>query len=350
MQPYLSVENLTVKRENFELKGISFEAPKGGITVILGPSGSGKSTLLEVIAGFVKPQRGHIKVEGRDITGLPPEERKVAVVYQDYALFPHLNVFENIAFGLKKLERNPFKVKKEVLKLAKELKIEHLLKRDVKSLSGGEKQRVAIARALAIKPKLLLLDEPFSALDPQNRGTLRNLIGKLVREKGITTLCVTHDIGDAQSLGERIILLAKGELLEEGTPREVLFKPRHPFAVKFLGINTLRGKVVKVFKTHLEVKVEGGPIWEVFNFEGNPQEGDGVLLLFRPEFVKPCTDSLKNRWECRVKEVTYEGFFVKLLLDCGGSEIRAIFPPERGEGLGDKICIGIDGRFIHARG
>jgi ABC-type Fe3+/spermidine/putrescine transport system ATPase subunit len=171
----------------------------------------------------------------------------------------------------------------------------------------------------------------------------------LVREKGITTLCVTHDIGDARSLGDYIILLAKGRILEKGRPREVLFRPKHPFAIEFLEINTLEGEVVRVFKTHLEVKLKGGQIWEVFNFEGNPKEGDRVLLLFRPEFVKPCTDTLKNQLECRVKEHTYEGFFIKLLLDCGGNRIRAIFPPEGIEGFKDKICIGLDGRFIHAR-
>ncbi|RTZ60622.1 MAG: Fe3+/spermidine/putrescine ABC transporter ATP-binding protein [Gammaproteobacteria bacterium] len=349
MNTYLLVENLTVKRGNFELKGITFDTPRGSITVILGPSGSGKSTLLETVAGFIKPLRGSIKLEGEDITDLPPEKRKIAVVYQDFALFPHLNVFENIAFGLKKLEKNPFRVKKEVLKIAKELKIDHLLKRSAHTLSGGEKQRVALARALAVRPKLLLLDEPFSALDPQNKGLLRTLIRKLVKERGVTTLCVTHDVTDAQNLGEQIIVLAKGELLEKGTPQEVFFKPKNPFVARFLEVNTLEGRVLRVFKNLLEVEVANGQTWEVSSFEGDPKEGDKVLLLFRPEFVKPCGNFPKNRLRCKVKGVTYGGFFVKLFLNCSGREIKAVFPLRELKGLDKEICIEVEKEFIHAR-
>ena len=349
MKSYLSVENLTVERGNFELKGITFSLPKGGITVILGPSGSGKSTLLETVAGFIKPLRGSIKLEEEDITNLPPEKRKIAVVYQDFALFPHLNVFENIAFGLKKVVKSHFGIKKEVLKIAKELKIDHLLKRKVKTLSGGEKQRVALARALVVRPKLLLLDEPFSALDPQNRGLLRTLIRKLVKEKEVTTLCVTHDVTDAQNLGEQIIVMAKGELLEKGTPQEVFFKPKNPFVAKFLEVNTLEGRVLKVFKNLLEVEVAKGQPLEISSFEGNPREGDRVLLLFRPEFVKPCGKSPKNRLRCELKGVTYEGFLVKLILNCGGSEIKALFPFIELKGRDREICVEVEREFIHAR-
>jgi ABC-type sugar transport system ATPase subunit len=204
----LEVDNLWLKMKNFSLKGISFEVYKGEHFAIVGPTGSGKSLLLETIAGMYTPDSGRIRLVGKDITFCPPEKRGISIVYQDYVLFPHMNVYNNIAYGLK--IRKISNIKTKVLELARMLKIEHLLNRLPSTLSGGEKQRVAIARALAVKPKLILLDEPFSAIDAETRVELREAIFNLLKD--VTTVVhVTHIEEDAKT-ADRIARMENGKL------------------------------------------------------------------------------------------------------------------------------------------
>ncbi len=203
----LKVENLWLRLKDFSLKGVSFEVHENEHFAIVGPTGSGKSLLLETIAGVYTPDSGRITLMGKDITFTPPEKRGVGIVYQDCALFPHMRVYDNIAYGLR--IRGKKNVRDEVLKLAEMLEIEHLLNRKPSTLSGGEKQRVAIARALAVKPKLMLLDEPFSSLDAETRIRLRKEIFRVL--KNVTVLHVTHIEDDAEN-ADRIARMKDGRL------------------------------------------------------------------------------------------------------------------------------------------
>ncbi len=203
----LKVENLWLRLKDFSLKGVSFEVHENEHFAIVGPTGSGKSLLLETIAGVYIPDSGKITLMGKDITFAPPEKRGVGMVYQDCALFPHMSVYDNIAYGLRM--RGSKNVRDEVLKLAEMLEIEHLLDRKPSTLSGGEKQRVAIARALAVKPKLMLLDEPFSSLDAETRIRLRKEIFRVL--KNVTVLHVTHIEDDAEN-ADRIARMKDGRL------------------------------------------------------------------------------------------------------------------------------------------
>ncbi len=210
MPAHLMVDKLSVEVKNFSLKDISFEVERGEHFAIVGPTGSGKSMLLETIAGIRKPSSGKITLNGKDITHLPPEKRNIGMVYQDYVLFPNMNVYGNIAYGLK--IRKYKNIDEKVLKLAEMLGIENLLDRKIDSLSGGEKQRVAIARALAVEPEVILLDEPFSALDSETRVKMRDSIFKLLKRNKITTIHVTHIEEDVEC-ADRIAKMKNGYLL-----------------------------------------------------------------------------------------------------------------------------------------
>jgi len=227
----LRVEKLVVRRGSFELRIERLEVSKGEYLVVLGRSGAGKTTLLHALAGFVTPSSGRIVVEGVDVTREPPERRGVVIVPQSYALFPHMTVFDNIAFGLRVRGVPKSVVEREVRVIAERLGIEHLLNRYPHQLSGGEAQRVALARALVTKPRLLLLDEPFSNLDPGVRVEARGFLKKLHRELGFTAIHATHMIVDAVSMATRVLYLDDGKPLFHGAPREFL---RTPFARQYI--------------------------------------------------------------------------------------------------------------------
>ncbi len=207
----LRVENLSLKLKNFELKNVSFSVRRGEHFAIVGPTGSGKSLLLETIAGIYTPDSGRIEIDGVDVTHTPPEKRGVGMVYQDCVLFPHMCVYDNIAYGLRVRKLEKKKIEERVLELSEMLEIEHLLTRKPKTLSGGERQRVAIARALAVRPKLLLLDEPFSALDAETRVRLRDTIFRVLEQERVTAIHVTHIIEDAK-MADRIARMHGGVL------------------------------------------------------------------------------------------------------------------------------------------
>lgn len=324
----LELKNIYLQAGNFELKDITFRVERGEYLTILGPSGAGKSTLLELIAGFRKPLRGRIFFNGNDITDLPPEKRGFAVVYQDYLLFPHLTVFENIAFGLKKLIKEKPALRREVLKIAKELGVEHLLDKKTDLLSGGERQRVAIARALVVKPKLLLMDEPFSALDGLTKERLRKLVKETVKKHNTTVVQITHDPLDALELSDRVILLKEGQILENLPTRWFFNCPKTRFAEEFVQTNTLEGIVGEISPEGVLVKVDGTPL-RIKNFREQLRKGQKVKVCFRPEAV-----SLKkgeNTLKVSVKEVSEKGFFYEVVFSFKGKALKALLPPSEAE-------------------
>jgi molybdopterin-binding protein len=234
----IDAERLTASIGAFTLADVSFVVPTGAYGVVIGPAGSGKTTLLETIAGIARHRSGTIRLGGRDVTTVPPERRGIGLVYQHGYLFPHLSVEANIAYGAKDPD--------VVREVSGRLGADSLHARDVRSLSGGERQLVAIARALAPRPPILLLDEPFSALDPRRRTIVRREVRKLHREWGMTVLQVTHDFTEAGLLGDVAILLDAGRVLQYGPPDEVFRRPASPYIAEFLGAENVLAGTVRV--------------------------------------------------------------------------------------------------------
>ena len=233
----LELKNISFSFGNtLAVDGVSLTVEEGSFTTLLGPSGCGKTTLLRLISGFLEPQSGEILIDGVNQAGIEVNERKVGMVFQDYALFPHLSVQQNIAYGLK-LKKNHAKseISSKVNEIALSLGIEDLLARYPNELSGGQQQRVALARALVLEPKILLMDEPLSSLDTKLRTKVREELKEIQQKLKITTVYVTHDQEEALSLSTKIAVLSKGTLLQEGSPKEIYFEPKNAFVADFVG-------------------------------------------------------------------------------------------------------------------
>jgi molybdate transport system ATP-binding protein len=239
---FLEISDLHIDLKEFSLSGVSLSLDRGDYLTIIGPTGAGKTIFLESIVGFWKPARGRIILNGRDITDALPENRHIGIVYQDYALLPHMTVYRNIAYGLKK--RHPENMDASIRKMAASLRINHLLHRKPATLSGGEQQRVALARVLVVKPELLLMDEPFSSLDQQTRRRARLLLKAAVRECGTTVIHITHDLDDAWAFADKLAVFKKGRLLQSGSMTSVFSRPRSRFVADFVGAGFFNGTVV----------------------------------------------------------------------------------------------------------
>ncbi|GEM86454.1 ABC transporter ATP-binding protein [Meiothermus granaticius] len=311
----LSVERV-VKRfgEATALGGVSLEIKAGEFFTLLGPSGCGKTTLLRIIAGLELPDQGRIVLLGKDLTGLPANQRPVNTVFQSYALFPHLSVYENIAFGLRSRRMAPAEVERRVKYGLEILQLEKFAARLPHQLSGGQKQRVALARALVNEPQVLLLDEPMSALDAKLRAEVQIQLRRLQQQLGLTFILVTHDQDEAMAVSDRIALMRVGHLEQSGTPDEVYEHPRTRFAAEFLGAaNLLRGKRVP---GGLEVSfgrliLPQTPAWE----EGS--------VAIRPERVQlRDTEPRQNGLRVRVREAVYRGAYQEAWLEPCDLRIR----------------------------
>lgn len=234
MSKIVSLQNIVVgfDGENV-LNGLSLDIHDKEFVTFLGPSGCGKTTTLRVIGGFVQPSSGNVFFDGQDITNLPPYKRQVNTVFQKYALFPHLNVYENVAFGLRLKKMDEKEIRSRVLEMLEVVGLKGFERRDTTNLSGGQQQRVAIARALAMRPKVMLFDEPTSALDPEMVNEVLDVMVELAHE-GMTMICVTHEMGFARKAADRIVFMADGQILEENTPDEFFEHPQTDRAKDFL--------------------------------------------------------------------------------------------------------------------
>ena len=231
------------------LKNISFEAPEGEFVVLLGPSGCGKSTLLRIIAGLEPQTSGSVSIGGRVVDDLSPRDRDIAMVFQQYALYPHLSVRENLAFGLKMRKEAPSVIQERIMEASDLLEIHDLLARFPKELSGGQRQRVAMGRAIVRKPKLFLFDEPLSNLDARLRNSLRVELKKLHQRLKTTMIYVTHDQVEAMTLGQKIVILNRGNIQQIGTSKEIYNKPENPFVASFIG-----NPPMNIFKGHFDLQ------------------------------------------------------------------------------------------------
>ena len=267
--------------KNFErtiaLNGISFEVEVGEILGILGPSGCGKSTLLNIIAGLEQPNAGEVLWEGKNLADVPPHRRGFGLMFQDYALFPHRNVFENVAFGLKMLKYSPRDIHSRVKDMLELVNLTGFEKRDVNTLSGGEAQRVALARALAPQPHLLMLDEPLGALDRDLRERLAVELHAILKKINQTTLYVTHDQEEAFTLADRVIIINTGRIEQTGTAQEIYQNPKSTFVARFLGLTNLISGTALPTAQGASIKTSIGD----FSLP-TPHTGE-VTLLIRPE-------------------------------------------------------------------
>ena len=283
------------------LQGIDLEIRDGEFMVFVGPSGCGKSTLLRVIAGLEEITGGDLLIGGRRVNDVPPAGRGIAMVFQSYALYPHMNLYDNMAFGLK-LSRVPKKeIDAAVQHAAKILHIEHLLERKPKDLSGGQRQRVAIGRAIVRKPEVFLFDEPLSNLDASLRVRMRYEFAKLHEELKTTMVYVTHDQVEAMTLADRIAVLSAGRIEQVGTPLELYEHPDNVFVAGFIGsprMNLLPAEVTEASATHAIVKLAGGALIRCHVDASAAQPGDCVSLGIRPEHFVP--DATENVLQVRL--------------------------------------------------
>lgn len=309
MNKLIELKNLT---KNFEdqqvLRGINLDVYENEFLTLLGPSGCGKTTTLRIIAGFEEPSDGQVVFDGIEISKLPPYKREVNTVFQKYALFPHMNVFENIAFGLniKKMEKSV--VKQKVERMLSLVGLEGYGGRDVTLLSGGQQQRVAIARALVNEPKVLLLDEPLGALDAKMRKEMQTELKKIQQEVGITFIYVTHDQEEALSMSDTIVVMNDGEIQQIGSPTDIYNEPENRFVAGFIGeSNIIEGTMIKDYL----VEFDG---FQFVCVDKGFEENEPIEVVLRPEDLD-IVEPEKAKITGTVSSVTFKGVHYEILVE-----------------------------------
>jgi putrescine transport system ATP-binding protein len=309
---YLRIEQLTKDFDGYKaVNDVSLDIAKGEIFALLGSSGCGKSTLLRMLAGLEMPSHGRIVLAGRDLAALPPYERPMNMMFQSYALFPHLSVWENIAFGLKRGPMPRQQIAPRVEAMLKLVQLEKFAKRKPHQLSGGQQQRVALARSLAKQPQLLLLDEPLGALDKKLREETQIELVNIIEQVGVTCVMVTHDQEEAMTMASRIAIMSEGRFLQVGAPAEIYEAPATRFVADFIGnVNLLDGKVVVDEPDHVVIDSADCKHFVAHGISGN--EGMRVTVALRPEKIhlsrkKP--DDPFNTATGTIKELSYFGSF-----------------------------------------
>lgn len=329
----VELEGLTKKYKEVVVDSICLQVESGEFLTLLGPSGCGKTTTLRMIAGFEQPTAGQVKIDRKLVVGVPPYKRDVNTVFQSYALFPHLNVFDNIAFGLKMKKVSKGEIAERVADVLKMVQLEEYSKRKPEQLSGGQKQRIAIARALVNNPKVLLLDEPLGALDLKLRKQMQLELKHLQQKLGITFIYVTHDQEEALTMSDRIAVMNSGRIEQVGTPTEVYESPASRFVASFIGeTNLFEGRVFGVEETiaYLELGNKKVPIPKK---DGIKVE-DKVHIAIRPERVKLFLQSEDQSvlLSGRCSERIYVGSHVKVVVELAdGQQVTVNQPPEKGD-------------------
>ncbi len=308
----IDLKNISVSFDGEQiLKNINLYIRDGEFITFLGPSGCGKTTTLRIIAGFLEPDGGDVIFDGKRINGVPPHKREVNTIFQRYALFPHLNVAENIAFGLKLKKMPKDKIDKKVEEMLSLVNLKGFGNRNINSLSGGQQQRVAIARALAVDPKVLLLDEPLGALDLKPRKDMQNELKKIQQSLGITFIYVTHDQEEALSMSDTIVVMDSGKIQQIGSPTDIYNEPKNAFVADFIGESNIVDGIMKEDKV---VEFSG----HVFDcLDGGFCKNEAIDVVVRPEDVDvvPVSEGMLTG---KVTSVTFKGVHYEIIVDIGG--------------------------------
>lgn len=324
MRPIIELKALNkAYGEQQALRSLNLDIQNGEFLTLLGPSGCGKTTLLRLLSGFETPDSGQILLNGKDITHLAPEQRHLNLVFQNYALFPHMSVYENIAFGLQCQKRPKTEIKERVETMMQRVQIAEFAERKPHQLSGGQQQRVAIARAAVNEPLVLLLDEPFSALDYHLRKNMRIELKSLQRRLKITFIFVTHDQEEALSMSDRVVVMNRGRIEQIGNPRDLYEEPTNLFVAKFIGeANIFNTTVLDVAENKIEVDIAGDKLH--FKNLKSFHKGDRINILFRPEDVEVFgTNEIEDKGDLlhgHVSEVIYKGSTVDLVIQLHNGE------------------------------
>lgn len=313
MEKIIDLKDITVKYgDNVILDKLNLSINKKEFITLLGPSGCGKTTTLRCIAGFVEPNGGDIVFEGNVINDIPPHKRKVNTIFQRYALFSHMNVFENVAFGPEIQKMSKSEIRKTVAEMLELVNLKGFEKRQISSLSGGQQQRVAIARALANRPHVLLLDEPLGALDLKLRKDMQKELKAIQKRLGITFIYVTHDQEEALSMSDRVVVMDKGKIQQIGTPEDIYNEPVNAFVADFIGeSNIVDAVMIKDYYVRIS-----GVVFDCLDKGFEPNEK--VEAVIRPEDIKIHELGTKDTLPGKVTDVVFKGTFFETFVDVGG--------------------------------
>jgi iron(III) transport system ATP-binding protein len=313
-----------VKGEIYAARDVRLDVKPGEFLTLLGPSGCGKTTTLRIIAGFERPDAGRVKFDGQDVTDLPANQRNIGFVFQNYALFPHLSVFENVAYGLRVRGMPADAIARSVGDVLALIGLAGYEQQFSSQLSGGEQQRVALARAIVIEPRVLLFDEPLSNLDAKLRVQMRHEIRALQRRLGITTVYVTHDQEEAMAVSDRIAVINNGGVVQEGSAEDLYYRPASDFVATFVGrVNMVSGTLVQTADGRRGVAALGTVI-AVARVPEGAAPGDAVQLMLRPEAVAVARDGEGGPLRATVVSCTFLGEKVEYLLRCAGETLQSV--------------------------
>ena len=313
MEKIIDLRNITVSYgDNVILDKLNLYINEKEFITLLGPSGCGKTTTLRCIAGFVQPDSGEVVFEGKVINDVPPHKRRVNTIFQRYALFPHLNVYENIAFGPELQKKSRSEVRQTVAEMLELVNLKGFEKRSISSLSGGQQQRVAIARALANHPHVLLLDEPLGALDLKLRKDMQKELKAIQKRLGITFIYVTHDQEEALSMSDTVVVMDKGKIQQIGTPEDIYNEPVNAFVADFIG----ESNIVDAVMVRDYVVRFGGVTFDCLDSGFAPNEF--VEAVVRPEDIQLCDPGHKGALTGTITDVVFKGVFFEIFVDVGG--------------------------------
>jgi len=353
MSYQIDIKNLrkVYKDSTVALAGVDLVCPRSKTTSLVGPSGSGKSTILKIVAGLLEATDGAVLFEGKDVTYLPPEKRNIGMVFQSYALFPNMTVQGNVEFGLLVRGAPAEERRKRATEVLEIVQIANLAHRRIHQLSGGQQQRVALARAVAFKPDILLLDEPLSALDAKIRVELRNELARLLRQFGITAVYVTHDQQEAMSLGDQVVVLDKGQVMQVGSPYEVYTRPANDFVAKFIGSTNLFDATLGETSEGVVVHLKFGTITvpkALFAQHWPALPPSNISLMCRPEDVRLATNGDEVHARMRVIERSFLGDRIRVTGEIAPGD-RIVVEVDNATSIadGDIVPVAFDTKKFH---
>lgn len=328
--------------DNRALDTVSLSVKAGSYTVILGPSGSGKTTLLAILGGFAQPTSGRIEVDGEEVTHLSPAKRPTTTVFQDYALFPHMTVGQNVGFGLEMKRISTAERKRVVAQSLDMVGLSHTINRHIADLSGGQRQRIALARALIVEPRVLLLDEPLGALDLKLRRQMQDELTSIHRRVGTTFIHVTHDQEEAMSLADNIVILRDGRIEDMGSPEQLYLHPATAFSAKFMGdSNIIDGTVLSGSANGARVETS----WGIVDTDASVTEGEKVTLSIRPEHITEAQFGMDNLGVWTVTEAHFLGQRHRVMVERSGETLLVSLPQGSTVRHGDDVTLGIHPGF-----